>query len=102
VTLHEQRIECGNLVMKVKLDLRQGVSIRGVSVSLDLNGPVQSVEIPEPISHDGDVTVKVPIGQLMKGAAAKSDDEQLEELSRMNMTVAAWTSDNHAIYLQGH
>jgi ubiquinone/menaquinone biosynthesis C-methylase UbiE len=100
-TLEEHRVESGNLVMKVKLDLKQGVSIRGVSVSLDVNGPVQSVEIPEPVRHDGDVTVKMPICLLLKDAAAKSDDEQLKELSWMNITVSAWTSDNHAIYLQG-
>jgi ubiquinone/menaquinone biosynthesis C-methylase UbiE len=99
--LDEQRLEAGNLVMKLKLDLRRGVSIRGVSISVDAKGPVQCVEIPESAGHDGDLTVKMPIGRLMKDAAKKSDYQQLEELSRMNVTVAAWTSDNRAIYLQG-
>lgn len=100
-TLDEQRVESGNLVMKVKLDLKRGVSIKGVSVSLHANGPVQYVEIPEPTRHDGDLTVKMPIARLMKDAAARSDDEQFEQLSRMNITVSAWTSDNHAIFVQG-
>jgi SAM-dependent methyltransferase len=100
-TLDEQRLESGNLVMKVKLDLKRGLSIRGVSVSIEARGPVQCIEIPESTGHEGDLTVKMPISRLMKDAAKKSDDEQLEELSRMNVTVSAWTSDNHAIYLQG-
>jgi SAM-dependent methyltransferase len=99
--LDEKRVESGNLVIKVKLALKQGLSIRGISVSLDTKGPVQSVEIPQYTGHDGDFTVRLPIGRLMKDAAARSEGEQLEELSQMNMAVAAWTSDNHAIYLQG-
>ena len=100
-TLDEKRMECGNLVMKVKLDLKRGLSIRGVSVSVDSRGPVQSIEIPNAAGHDGDFTVKMPVVRLLKDTADKSDDEQLEELGRMNMKVTAWTSDNQAIYLQG-
>jgi hypothetical protein len=100
-TLDEQRLESGNLVMKVKLDLKRGISIRGVSVSVDAKGPVQCIEILDSAGQNGDITVKMPIDRLMQDAAKKSDDEQLEELSRMNVTVSAWTSDNSAIYLQG-
>lgn len=100
-TLDEQRLESGNLIMKVKLALKQGLSIRGLSFSVDAGGPVEYVEVTDQADHAGGLTVKMPINRLMKNTTAKSDDEQLAELGRMNMTVSAWTSDNHAIYLQG-
>jgi hypothetical protein len=101
VTLDEQRLEAGNLIMRVKPALKQGLSIRGLSISTDAGSPVQYIEVTDAADSAGDLTVKMPIDRLMKNAAAKSDDEQLAELSRMNMTVLARTSDNHAIFLQG-
>jgi hypothetical protein len=101
VTLDEQRLEAGNLIIRVKPALKQGLSIRGLSISTDAGSPVQYIEVTDAADSAGDLTVKMPIDRLMKNAAAKSDDEKLAELSRMNMTVLARTSDNHAIFLQG-